>query len=131
MATAVRVAVVDDDVDVRDLLALLFDLDDRFLVVGIAETGTEGIELVRRVVPDVVVGDLELPEVDGLTLIDEVRALALDVRVVVFSAFPDPFTLVEVLRHGADAYLDKATAWSDLLPAIAGLFHDAVEGQLQ
>ena len=122
MAVA-RVAVVDDDVDVRDLLTLLFELDERFDLVGTAETGGDGIELVRRTVPDAVIVDLDLPDLDGFGVIDAVSALALDIRIVVFSAFPDPFTLVDVLGRGADCYLDKATAWAELLPTVAGLFH--------
>ena len=124
-AGAVRVVVVDDDEDVRDLLTLMFDLDDRFELVGSAADGQEGIDTVCRLVPDVVVVDLDLPGVDGLGVIDHVNALELDIRVVVFSSFPDPFTLFEVLRRGAHGYLNKANAWAELLPMIAGLFHSA------
>lgn len=122
-ASAIRVVVVDDDEDVRDLLTLMFDLDERFELVGVAAEGQDGIDTVCRLVPDVVVVDLDLPGVDGLAVVDFVVALELDIRVVVFSAYPDPFTLLEVLRHGAHGYLDKANAWAELLPMIAGLFH--------
>src|SRR5207244_10558811 len=118
-----RVVVVDDDVDVRDLLTVMIELDERFELVGVATTGTDAIDVVRRAVPDAVIVDLDLPDLDGFGVIDAVVALALDIRVVVFSAFPDPFTLVDVLAHGADGYVDKAAAWSELLPAVAGLFH--------
>lgn len=117
--------IVDDDEDVRDLLALMFDLDERFELVGVAADGQGGIDTVCRVVPDVVVVDLELPGVDGLAVVDFVNGLELDIRVVVFSAYPDPFTLIEVLRHGAHGYLNKANAWAELLPMVAGLFHSA------
>ena len=122
-AGVVRVVVVDDDEDVRDLLALMFDVDERFELVGVAANGQDGIDTVCRLVPDVVVVDLDLPGVDGLGVVDFVVALELDIRVVVFSAYPDPFTLLEVLRHGAHGYVDKANAWAELLPMIAGLFH--------
>jgi DNA-binding NarL/FixJ family response regulator len=124
MAVPARVVIIDDDEDVRELLTLMFDLDDRFELVGTAADGLAGIELVGRLVPEAVVVDLDLPGVDGLAVVDHVRDLALDIRIVVFSAFPDPFTLLEVLRHGAHGYLNKATAWSELLPMLAGLFHD-------
>jgi len=124
MASPARVVIIDDDEDVRELLSLMFDLDDRFELVGTAGNGRDGIELIDRVVPEAVVVDLELGGVDGLAVVDHVRDVGLDMRVVVFSAFPDPFTLFEVLRHGAHGYLNKATAWSELLPMLAGLFHD-------
>ena len=117
-----RVVVVDDDEDVLELLSLMFELDDRFELVGMADNGHDGVALIDHLVPDAVVVDLDLPGVDGLAVVDHVRSVGFDVRVVVFSAFPDPFTLLEVLRHGAHGYLNKATAWSELLPLLAGLF---------
>lgn len=125
----IRVVVIDDDLDVRQLLEVLFDLDDRFEFVGSATDGPAGIDLVHGLVPDAVVVDLELPGIDGLMVIDAVRSLALDIRVIVFSAFPDPFTLFDVLGRGADGYLDKATAWSEMLPTLAGLFHGSLQPQ--
>lgn len=124
-AGALRVVVVDDDEDVRSLLTFLFDVDERFELVGVAANGQDGIDTVSRLVPDVVVVDLDLPGVDGLGVVDVVNGLELDIRVVVFSSFPDPFTLFEVLRHGAHGYVDKANAWAELLPTITGLFHSA------
>lgn len=125
----IRVLLIDDDLDVRALLEVLFDLDDRFQLIASAPTGERGIALVRQTVPDAVVLDLELPGIDGLAVLEVVQALALDIRVVVFSAFPDPFTLMEVLRRGADGYINKASAWSELLPTLAGLFHGSLQMQ--
>ncbi len=116
-----RVVIVDDDADVRSLLEVLFDVDRRFQVVGTAVDGAQGVALAEREQPDVVVLDLRLPVMDGLTAIPLLRRCAPEARIVVFSAFPDPFTLLDVLRRGADSYIDKAMAWSDLLPTIAGL----------
>ena len=119
----IRVVVVDDDQDVLDLIDTMFEIDDRFELVAVATTARSGLDAVRSHVPDVAVVDLELPDESGLVLLDQIRAMALDVRTLVFSAFPDPFTLVDVLRRGADGYLDKAHTWSELLPTILTLFH--------
>lgn len=119
----IRVVVIDDDQDVLDLIATMFEVDDRFSLVAVATTARSGLVAVREHVPDVVVVDLELPDESGLVLLDEVRSLSLDVRTLVFSCFPDPFTLMDVLRRGADGYLDKAHTWSELLPTILTLFH--------
>lgn len=125
----IRVVLIDDDPDVRTLLEVLFELDERFLLVGSALDADRGIELVRAAVPDAVVVDLELAGGDGLGLIGSVRSLELDIRIVVLSSFPDPFTLVDVLRRGADEYLNRSTAWSELLPALASLFHGQLQAQ--
>jgi len=115
------VLVIDDDPDVRSLIEVLFEVDDRFDMVAAVADGRAGIAAAAVLRPDVVVVDLGLPDIDGLAVVAEVRAMLPDARVVVFSAFPDPFTLLEVLRSGAHTYLDKATAWAELVPTVAGL----------
>ena len=117
-----RVVVIEDDDEVLGLLEVLFELDGRFEVVGTAASGDTGAAMVADLQPDVVILDLELPRVSGLSTLPVLRATAPDTRVVVFSAFADPMTLVDVLQLGADDYLDKATTWSELLPTIAALF---------
>lgn len=115
------VVLIEDDDDVRAVLRLLFELDDRFRLVGEAADGLTGIDVVGATRPAVVVLDMQMPGATGAEVIARSRVLSPRSRIVVFSAFPDPFTLVEVLRLGADAYLDKATAWMDLIPTIIEL----------
>ena len=122
-----RVIVIDDDRDVRELLQVLLDLDERFDLVGIAQDGADGLRQVTDKDPDAVVVDLDLPELDGLRVIAEVRANDRNIPIVVFSAFPDPYTLLEVLRCGADAYLDKAVAWAELVPTLLSLCEESLQ----
>ena len=117
----VDVVLIEDEEEVRDVLKVLFDLDDRFDVVAEAGDGLTGIDLVAAHQPAVVVLDMQLPGATGAEVIQAVRERSPETRIVIFSSFPDPFTLLEVLRLGADSYLDKATAWIDLLPTIAEL----------
>ena len=105
----------------RDLIAVLFELDGRFEVVAEAGDGSSGIEAVRRHQPSAVVLDLHLPVLPGTAAIAAMRSASPNTRIVVFSAFPDPFTLLDVLHHGADSYLDKASAWEELVPVVAEL----------
>jgi two-component system, NarL family, response regulator len=115
------VVLVEDDVEVRDLIAILFQLDGRFEVVAEAGDGASGIEAVLRHQPSAVVLDLHLPVLPGTAAIAAMRSGSPHTKIVVFSAFPDPFTLLDVLNHGADSYLDKASAWEELVPVVAEL----------
>jgi DNA-binding NarL/FixJ family response regulator len=119
--------VIDDDPEIRDLLQVLLELDERFDLAGVAADGVTGVALVADVKPSAVLVDLEMPGLDGLEVIRQVRERLPSTRIVVFSAFPDPFTLLEVLRCGADGYVDKATAWSGLLPTLAELCDDVLQ----
>ena len=102
-----RVVIVDDNADVRRLLRDHLDLSG-FAVVGEACDGDEAIRVVERLRPHVVVLDLEMGRMSGASALPAIRAVAPTSSVVVFSWFPDPFTLAAVLRLGADLYVDKA-----------------------
>ena len=115
------IVVIDDDPDVRALIEVLFEVDDRFDVLASVGEGRAGIDVVRRLQPEVVVVDLDLPDVDGMAVIADVRAALPMARIVVFSAFADPFTLLDALQSGADGYLDKGSAWAELVPIVAEL----------
>lgn len=115
------VVLVEDDVEVRDLIAILFELDGRFEVVAEAGDGASGLDAVHRHRPSAVVLDLQLPVLPGTAAIAAMRMASPHTRIVVFSAFPDLFTLLDVLQHGADSYLDKASAWEELVAVVAEL----------
>ena len=121
MRLPLDVVLIEDEDEVRDVLRVLFDLDDRFRVVAEAADGLQGIAAVTAHRPDVVVLDMQLPGATGAEVVRAARESSPGSRIVIFSSFPDPFTLLEVLRLGADSYLDKATAWMDLLPTILEL----------
>lgn len=116
-----RVAVVDDDEDMRDLLEAMLDADPRFELVGVAGDGRTALSLVEWLNPSVVVLDLQVPGLDGLAALPQIRVRAPGCRIVVLSAFPDPCTLADVVVRGADLYLDKAQVHTELLPALAAL----------
>lgn len=116
-----RVLLVDDDVEVRDLLEVVLEGDVRFAVVAQAADGAEALELAVRHRPDVVVLDLMMPGVDGFNALPRLRRTLPGARIVVVSAFPDPYTLLDAVKLGADGYIDKSRVWSELVPTLAGL----------
>jgi two-component system NarL family response regulator len=121
---APRVVVIDGDGDVRDLLEMMLEMADGFRLVHVAVDAERGVRQVAALQPDAVVYDLDLPDIDGIQAIARLRAASPRSRLIVISAFPDPMTLLEVLRQGADEYLDKSRVWADLLPVIELLCRD-------
>lgn len=110
----IRVVVVDDDDTVRHMVRILLSMEDDYKVVGEASDGIEGSAIVVEAQPDVVLVDLEMPAMDGLVAISEIRERAPGTKIAVLSAFPDPYTLGDALGRGADTYLDKAMSLSEL-----------------
>lgn len=115
------VVIIEDDEEVCDLLRLLLELDGRFEVAAIAPDGRAGISAVEMVQPTAVILDLDLPEIAGPEVLRAIRQVSPATRILVFSAYPDPYTLLDVVRQGADSYLNKSTSWSELVPTVAEL----------
>jgi len=115
-----EILLIDDDEDIAVLIETLIGLDDRFRLVASSQWAAQGVILANALQPDVIVLDLQLPGMDGHDALPLLRK-ACDAPIVVFSSFPDPHTLLSVLRRGADAYVDKAQAWAELLPTIANV----------
>src|SRR5437660_10370229 len=117
----IRAVLVDDVEEVRALVRIRLELDGRVEVVGEAGDGMTAAAVVAETRPDVVVLDLDMPEMDGLRAIPVMRAASPASRVLVLSAFPDPYTLVDVLARGADSYLDQGAALAELVPTLVTL----------
>jgi DNA-binding NarL/FixJ family response regulator len=104
---ALRTVLVDDVEDLRALLRVLLLQDGRFEIVGEAANGQEAIELARRLQPDVVVLDLAMPIMDGLTALPGLREAAPHARTVVLSGLPVEEMGTAASDAGAVGYLEK------------------------
>ena len=107
MEGSIRVAIADDDADIRQLVHINLELDPRFAVVGEASDGLETISLIRHTDPDVALVDLDMPRLGGLEAIRRIRAIRPDVIVLVFSASGHDGSVPEALDAGAHGHLDK------------------------
>src|SRR5260221_10546900 len=102
-----RILIVDDHPLTRDALAGLL-AQNGFDVVGQAGSGEEAIAKAAELKPDLVLLDLSMPEMDGLTALPRVRAAAPDAEVVVLTASEDEHNLLGAIRSGAAGYLLKS-----------------------
>ena len=120
----VRVVVVDDEPMVCAHLRTILGSADDIEVVGEAYDGAADVETVVRNRPDVVLMDLRMPGVDGLTAIDRIAKLADPPAVVVLTTFDADQYVLRALRAGAVGILEKSTPPEDLI----GLVRVAAEG---
>ena len=116
--TATKCLVVDDHTVVTQGLDLLLgDMDDLELV-GTVHTGEEALEAVERLKPQVVLMDVRLPGIDGVSAVKRIQASAPSVQFVMFSAYGDKRLLSDALAAGARGYVMKGSPPEDLIRAI-------------
>jgi DNA-binding NarL/FixJ family response regulator len=116
-ASVIRVLLVDDDALMRAGLASILSSDPTLDVVGEAADGRDAVERVDTLRPDVVLMDVRMPEVDGITATREVVA-ASDTRVVILTTFEDDEYIFGALTAGASGFLLKRTTPESLIEAI-------------
>ncbi len=120
-ADPIRVALVDDTPDIRDLLRLAFERTKRFEVVAEAADGREGVEAVRAHCPDVVILDISMPVMDGLEALPLIRDLCPRAAVVILSAFGSPDVRQKAMTLGAHAFILKGSGIRALVADVEAL----------
>lgn len=127
MSDPVRVLLADDQELVRYGFRLVLDSDPRLEVVGEAVDGLEAVEAAERLRPDVVLMDIRMPGVDGLTATERITALLPSVRVLVLTTFDLDEYAFGALQAGASGFLLKDTRPAELVTAILAVHRgDAV-----
>ena len=115
---SVKVLLVDDDALVRAGLRLILSSADDIAVVGETDDGAGAVVAVRKHRPDVVLMDIRMPRMDGITATAALRALDPAPQVVVLTTFQADEHVVAALRAGASGFLVKDTPPGDILTAI-------------
>ncbi|GAA1592529.1 response regulator transcription factor [Actinoplanes couchii] len=109
---------MDDHPVVRDGLRGMFTGDDRFTVLGEAGDGREALAVTEAVTPDVILMDLRMPVMDGVTTIRELRTRGSTARVLVLTTYDTDSDVLPAIKAGATGYLLKDTPREDLFRAV-------------
>jgi DNA-binding NarL/FixJ family response regulator len=110
----IRLVIVDDHPVVRDGLSGIFSGAEGFEVVGLADDGERGVDLVRRLDPDVVLMDLRMPRMDGVTAIRQLAGR----RVLVLTTYDSDADVLPAIEAGATGYLLKDAPREELLRGV-------------
>ena len=114
----IRVLIVDDIAETRENVRKLLQFEVDIDVVGAARTGQEGIDLTRELAPHVVLMDINMPDIDGLTATEKIQQFDQTAQIIILSVQSDPNYMRRALQAGACDYLAKPPTISDLTATV-------------
>jgi two-component system, NarL family, response regulator YdfI len=114
----IKILIADDHLIIRQGLRLILETEDDFELVGEASDGAEALSLSKKLNPDVVLMDLRMPNMDGLTAIERLRSEQPGIAVVILTTFNEDELMFRGLQAGARGYLLKDTDRSALFDTI-------------
>jgi DNA-binding NarL/FixJ family response regulator len=114
----IRIVLADDHPVVREGLAAVLETQPDFEIVGQANDGAEAVDMVSALKPDVVLLDLQMPQLDGVQALRAMRAEQRDLKALVFTAFDTDERIIGAVQAGAQGYLLKGAPRDELFNAI-------------
>ncbi len=114
----IRILVADDHPMLREGLAGVLETQPDFEIVGEASDGEEAVSLAERLSPDVILLDLEMPNLDGVGALERLKENGSPARTLVFTAYDNDERILGALRAGAKGYLLKGASRHQLFEAI-------------
>jgi len=118
MSTPIRILVADDHLIVREGLRLILETDEEMQLIGEAVNGKEAVEFASQLNPDVILMDLRMPVLDGLSAIEIIRRQQPGIAIVILTNFNEDEMMVKGLSAGAKGFLLKDTDRATLLNSI-------------
>jgi two-component system, NarL family, response regulator LiaR len=119
----ISVLIVDDHPIVRQGLRTLLELQDDIIVVGEAINGKVAVELTAQLKPDVVLMDLIMPGLDGISATREISAMKQATHVIALTSFVEDDKVIPAIQAGAVSFLLKDVSPNDLLDAVRAAYH--------
>ena len=114
----ISIVVVDDDDEVRRNIATYLETAPDIDIIGMGTNGMEAVRLVGRLNPDILMTDVRMPLMDGITASEQVKALYPNTKVILLTTFDDDEVMRSGFQAGAGAFLLKNTAPDDLVKGI-------------
>jgi YesN/AraC family two-component response regulator len=114
----IRILVVDDQNLIRKKLQSVFEIQSDFEIIGMAENGVQALEYLETKNSDIALVDLEMPEMNGLTLTKLIRQRFPQTQIIILSSYDDQNSIHNAIQAGARGYLLKNTSESEILDTV-------------
>ena len=114
----IKILLVDDHWEVRERLRILLMKEPDFQLVGEAADGTEALEIFKKSSTDLVIMDLNIPEISGIETAKQILAYRPDAKVIIVTMQSDPHYVKETFKTGVMGYLLKDCAYEEIVEAV-------------
>ena len=114
----IKILIADDQELIRESLKIILDMNADMEVIGLAENGHKVLELIRKNIPDIILMDIRMPELDGVLCTKNVKEKYPDVKIIILTTFDDDEYVYYALKYGASGYLLKGCSVQELTAAI-------------
>lgn len=122
MVKKIKVIVIDDHDLIREGLNRIISFEEDLEILGEGKNGEEALELVESKAPEVVVLDINMPKKNGLEVLKGIKQKDKNIKVVMLTVENDKKTILEAIDIGADGYILKESAGSEIVNAIRGVY---------
>ena len=114
----IKVMIADDHKMIREGIKQLLELDENISVVGMASDGVECLSFIKDWLPDVLLLDINMPNKNGLEVLEEIKNQDLDVKVIILTVHNEVDYLLRAVEIGVDGYILKDSGSAELINAI-------------
>jgi two-component system response regulator NreC len=117
-----KILLVDDHLIVRDGIKLVIQSDPGLELVGEAGNGSEAVSLCNDLQPDVIIMDIDMPVMNGIEAVKEIRKTNKDVKIIILTMYEKESFLIDGITSGINGYLYKMASMDELLQAIHSVY---------
>lgn len=114
----IKILIADDQDLIRESLKIILDMNSDIKVIGLAENGNKVLEIVQKRLPDIILMDIRMPELDGVLCTKIIKEKYPDVKIIILTTFDDDEYVFYALKYGASGYLLKGCSVQELTSAI-------------
>jgi DNA-binding NarL/FixJ family response regulator len=114
----IKVIIAEDQALFRDGLRMLLQDDSEIFIIGEAANGQEVMDLLLKEKPDVIITDIQMPEMDGVELTRELQGCYPEIKVIALTVYPEEYLIIDMLEAGAKGYLLKNSTREKIVEAI-------------
>lgn len=114
----IKVLVADDHLLVREGICKLLELDEKITIVGEAIDGEDAVNQTRKLSPNLILMDLNMPKLSGIQAAEQIKTLYPEIKIIILTIHDDEEYVFEVLKAGAEGYLQKDVSAEELRSAL-------------